>query len=421
MFDKSLYDATDPDLVAAETAAGAELAAGVGTLDDPRAKADPQAAALAAWSLVHGFSLLWLNEAVDNDDRSDRPPSSGWPDAVRNVATGSVRAMTDTPLTDIALTTLDGKPTTLAELADGAVLVVNVASKCGLTPQYSALEKLAQDYGDRGLTVIGVPCNQFMGQEPGTAEEIQTFCSATYGVTFPLLAKTDVNGAGPAPAVRRADQDRRRRRRGGRRAVELREVPARARWRGGQAVPAAHRTRRPRGGRGHRGGPAAIAAIVNCCQSVGNRCDTWRCHTAGVAGQLIVSISGHQRADAAPTSRRSAHNSTSAAVPASFLVAPRLKGGYRLDRDASTVEWLAARRDRGDAIVLHGFDEAATKKRRGEFATLPAHEANLRLMGADRVLEHLGLRTRLFAAPGWTVSQGTVTRCRATGSGCWPD
>jgi glutathione peroxidase len=102
--------------------------------------------------------------------------------------------MTDTRLTDIALTTLDGKPTTLAELAGGAVLVVNVASKCGLTPQYSALEKLAEEYGDRGLTVIGVPCNQFMGQEPGTADEIATFCSSTYGVTFPLLAKTDVNG-----------------------------------------------------------------------------------------------------------------------------------------------------------------------------------------------------------------------------------
>ena len=107
--------------------------------------------------------------------------------------------MTDTQLTDIALTKLDGTPTTIAELAGGAVLVVNVASKCGLTPQYSALEKLAKDYGDRGLTVIGVPCNQFMGQEPGTAEEIQTFCSATYGVTFPLLAKTDVNGADRHP------------------------------------------------------------------------------------------------------------------------------------------------------------------------------------------------------------------------------
>ncbi|OBI96402.1 glutathione peroxidase [Mycobacterium asiaticum] len=95
---------------------------------------------------------------------------------------------------DIPLTTLDGKPATLAELSSGATLVVNVASKCGLTPQYAGLEKLAKEYGDRGLTVVGVPCNQFMGQEPGTAEEIQTFCSATYGVTFPLLAKTDVNG-----------------------------------------------------------------------------------------------------------------------------------------------------------------------------------------------------------------------------------
>jgi glutathione peroxidase len=107
--------------------------------------------------------------------------------------------MTETPLTDIPLTTLDGRPTTLGELADGAALVVNVASKCGLTPQYAALEQLAKNYGERGLTVIGVPCNQFMGQEPGTAEEIQTFCSTTYGVTFPLLAKTDVNGPNRHP------------------------------------------------------------------------------------------------------------------------------------------------------------------------------------------------------------------------------
>lgn len=99
-----------------------------------------------------------------------------------------------TALTDIPLTTLDGRPVTLAAYADRAVLVVNVASKCGLTPQYSALEKLAEDYADGGLTVIGVPCNQFLGQEPGTAEEIQQFCSTTYGVTFPLLAKTEVNG-----------------------------------------------------------------------------------------------------------------------------------------------------------------------------------------------------------------------------------
>lgn len=99
-------------------------------------------------------------------------------------------------LTEIALTTLDGRPTSLADYADRAVLLVNVASKCGLTPQYSALQQLAQDYAERGLTVIGVPCNQFMSQEPGTAEEIQTFCSTSYGVTFPLLAKTEVNGPG---------------------------------------------------------------------------------------------------------------------------------------------------------------------------------------------------------------------------------
>lgn len=95
-------------------------------------------------------------------------------------------------------------------------------------------------------------------------------------------------------------------------------------------------------------------------------------------------------------------------VPVSLLVAPRLKGNYRLDRDPGTVEWLAARRAGGDSLVLHGYDEAATKKRRGEFATLHAHEANLRVMAADRVLEHLGLRTRLFAAPGWVVSPGVV-------------
>jgi hypothetical protein len=127
-----------------------------------------------------------------------------------------------------------------------------------------------------------------------------------------------------------------------------------------------------------------------------------------VAGQLIVSISGIGE-QTLPDVVAFCAQLEKRAVPSSFLVAPRLKGGYRLDQDIPTVDWLASRRTRGDAIVLHGFDEAATKKRRSEFATLPAHEANLRLMGADRVLEHLGLRTRLFAAPGWTVSQGTVT------------
>ncbi len=96
-------------------------------------------------------------------------------------------------------------------------------------------------------------------------------------------------------------------------------------------------------------------------------------------------------------------------VPVSLFVAPRLRGGYRLDRDPDTVRWLTDRRGGGAAVVLHGYDEAATRKRRSEFATLPAHEANLRLMGADRVMEQLGLRTRLFAAPGWSVSDGTLT------------
>ena len=97
-------------------------------------------------------------------------------------------------LYDIPLNTLTGEPTSLAAYEGKAVLLVNVASKCGLTPQYAGLERLQQQYGDRGFTVLGVPCNQFAGQEPGSAEEIGTFCSATYGVTFPLLEKTDVNG-----------------------------------------------------------------------------------------------------------------------------------------------------------------------------------------------------------------------------------
>ena len=107
-----------------------------------------------------------------------------------------------TNLQNVPLETLGGEPTNLGEYGGRAVLLVNVASKCGLTPQYSALEQLATDYADRGLTVIGVPCNQFMGQEPGTAQEIQTFCSSTYGVTFPLLAKTEVNGENRHPLYR---------------------------------------------------------------------------------------------------------------------------------------------------------------------------------------------------------------------------
>ncbi len=97
-------------------------------------------------------------------------------------------------LTDIPLNTLKGEPTSLADHAGKALLIVNVASKCGLTPQYTGLEALHEKYKDRGFSVIGVPCNQFGGQEPGSSEEIAEFCSATYGVTFPMLEKLDVNG-----------------------------------------------------------------------------------------------------------------------------------------------------------------------------------------------------------------------------------
>lgn len=127
-----------------------------------------------------------------------------------------------------------------------------------------------------------------------------------------------------------------------------------------------------------------------------------------MAGELIVSLSGIRDRTLTEAAAFCTELDTRG-VPLSLMVAPRLKGDYRLENDRETVDWLTRRRARGDAIVLHGFDEAATKTRRGEFAVLPAHEANLRLMGADRVLEHLGLRTRLFAAPGWNVSQGTIT------------
>lgn len=97
-------------------------------------------------------------------------------------------------LSDIPLKTLDGKDASLGDLKGKAVLVVNVASKCGLTPQYEGLEKLHEQYADRGFSVVGFPCNQFKGQEPGSADEIMEFCSTTYGVTFPLYEKVDVNG-----------------------------------------------------------------------------------------------------------------------------------------------------------------------------------------------------------------------------------
>jgi glutathione peroxidase len=98
---------------------------------------------------------------------------------------------------DARLARLDGTPGTLRDLTGGRpALLVNVASKCGLTPQYDGLERLQEKYGHRGFTVVGLPCNQFGGQEPGSSEEIAEFCSATYGVTFPMSEKIEVNGEG---------------------------------------------------------------------------------------------------------------------------------------------------------------------------------------------------------------------------------
>lgn len=106
---------------------------------------------------------------------------------------------------------LSEEPATLASLGARALLVVNVASRCGLTPQYAGLERLHERYADRGFSVVGFPCNQFAGQEPGDGEEIATFCSTTYGVTFPMFAKIDVNGPDRHPLyaelVRHPDAD----------------------------------------------------------------------------------------------------------------------------------------------------------------------------------------------------------------------
>ena len=100
---------------------------------------------------------------------------------------------------DIAVNTLSGEPASLGDLAGKTLLVVNVASKCGLTPQYTGLERLHERFAGQGFSVVGFPCNQFGGQEPGSAEEIAEFCSTSYGVTFPMFEKIEVNGPGRHP------------------------------------------------------------------------------------------------------------------------------------------------------------------------------------------------------------------------------
>lgn len=113
-----------------------------------------------------------------------------------------------TDLRSIPFRTADGEDTTLGAYGSEVLLVVNVASKCGLAPQYEQLEELQRTYGDRGLTVVGFPCNQFMGQEPGSMEEILDYCATTWGVSFPIADKVRVNGPGAAPlykALKRAE------------------------------------------------------------------------------------------------------------------------------------------------------------------------------------------------------------------------
>ena len=107
---------------------------------------------------------------------------------------------------DHTIHTLKGEPSKLADHQGKALLIVNVASKCGLTPQYTALEALHEKYGPRGFAVLGFPCNQFGAQEPGSSEEIETFCSTTYGVTFPMFEKIDVNGPSRHPIYQELTQ-----------------------------------------------------------------------------------------------------------------------------------------------------------------------------------------------------------------------
>ncbi len=138
------------------------------------ASADTEAAAPAA------------AEAADHST-TDEPAATDSGDDM--VSSQAMSVIFDTPVK-----TLDGKPSKLGDHRGKALLVVNVASKCGLTPQYEGLEKLHEEYAARGFSVVGFPCNQFGGQEPGTAEEIKEFCSLTYGVTFPMFEKIEVNG-----------------------------------------------------------------------------------------------------------------------------------------------------------------------------------------------------------------------------------
>lgn len=125
-----------------------------------------------------------------------------WRKGSQSVSRSDSAAQKECPMSnfhDFEIKTINGQPKSLNDFNDSAVLVVNVASKCGLTPQYAGLEKLQREFKDKGFTVLGFPCNQFGAQEPGSETEIQQFCSTNYQVTFPMTSKIDVNGEGAHP------------------------------------------------------------------------------------------------------------------------------------------------------------------------------------------------------------------------------
>ena len=132
------------------------------------------------WLIVFAF-VIWPLSAC-----ADRP---------QNEAQEGIVSQSENVLKDLSLVMLDGSSQPASQFADKVVLIVNVASRCGFTPQYDGLQALYEEFKEQGLVVVGVPCNQFGSQEPGTAEEIQSFCRLNYGVEFPLLDKQDVNGA----------------------------------------------------------------------------------------------------------------------------------------------------------------------------------------------------------------------------------
>jgi glutathione peroxidase len=307
-------------------------------------------------------------------------------------------------LRDLALTTLDGRSPTLAELSDGATLVVNVASKCGLTPQYSALERLAEQYAARGLTVVGVPCNQFMGQEPGTAEEIQQFCSPTYGV--------------PSAAGQRRGQRRR--------PAPLYAELTKAADADGQAATSSGTSRvlldpagtSSTGSAAHETDARVIAAIEAVLHVSTRGPEVGNVPTpapATVAGdrRMFVSISGSGSFVAAAAAMAADLGKPRVAV--SWAVAPGCGVATRLDRDPDTVDWLSARRAGGDAIVCTASKRAHPQAPH-RVRTCPRTRRICGLRGATGC-SNTGLRTGCSPRRLGRFPTARSRCCRATASG----